>query len=371
MPTRRLPARPNLAHLKHQAADLLDGQRSRNPQVLQRLREFHPRMRGLTDGQIATARLKLSDAFLAIAREYGFPSWPKLKTFVERGNPATLDLPAHERIGDPDFRRAVDLMDAGNVKALREHLKQYPRLVHQHAIFYGGNYFQSPTLLEFIAENPSRRGALPKNAAEIARVLLDAGARDNASAMNSALALVASSSIARSSGVQRALIDVLCDYGALPDAGMADSLMYGEFDSAAALLERGATMTLMTASALGRFEEVRSFAEIASDRERSVALALAAQHGRAECVRALLEAGADAAGFTPPPGHSHATPLHQAALIGHEEIAQLLLAHGAHPGMRDVLFGSTPAGWAEHNGFHELAARLREHESSASHKVGQ
>ena len=28
--------------------------------------------------------LKLSDAQLAIAREYGFPSWPRLKAYVER-----------------------------------------------------------------------------------------------------------------------------------------------------------------------------------------------------------------------------------------------------------------------------------------------
>jgi hypothetical protein len=62
MPTRRLPARPNLPHLKHQAADVLSGQRARVPQVLQRLREFHPRLRNLSDAQIAAARLKLSEA---------------------------------------------------------------------------------------------------------------------------------------------------------------------------------------------------------------------------------------------------------------------------------------------------------------------
>jgi ankyrin repeat protein len=315
-------------------------------------------MRGLTDAQIATLPLKLSDAYLAIAREYGFPSWPKLKTFVERDNTTILGLPAHERISDPDFRRAVDLIDCGNVNALRQHLRQHPTLIRRRATLYGGNYFQTPTLLEFIAENPSRRGALPKNIAEVARVLLEAGAADDRSALDSALALVASSNVARESGVQRALIDMLCDFGASPDAAMLDSLMYGEFDSVAALLEKGADMTLIAAAALGRAESVQALAPAARDDELRLALALAAQHGRIESVRVLLEAGADAAGFTPPPGHSHATPLHQAALMGHDKIVELLLAHGARPDVRDILYGGTAAGWAQHNGFGDLAARL-------------
>lgn len=359
MPTRQLPVRPNLAHLKHQAADLLAGQRARIPQVLQRLREFHPRMRGMGDGQIAAARLRASDAHLTIAREYGFPSWPKLKAFVERGNTAILNLPAHERISDPAFGYALDLIDAGNARALRDHLELHRDLVHRRVVLYGGNYFQTPTLLEFIAENPSRRGSLPNNIVDVARVLLDAGAKNNRAALDSALALAASSSVARASGVQRALIDVLCDYGASPTAGLLDSVMYAEFDSANALLGRGATLNLAAASALGRMNDVRCLASTASDDERRLAIALAAQHGRTEAVRILLEAGADGVSFTPPPGHSHATPLHQAALGGHEEIVELLLAHGAVPGMRDILYDGTAADWAHYKGHRDLAARLR------------
>jgi hypothetical protein len=359
MPTRPLPARPNLSHLKHQAGDLLAGKRARTPQVLQRLREFHPRLRGLSDEQIALADLKLSDAYLAIAREYGFPSWPKLKAFVENGDPPPLNAPAHERIVDPEFRYAVDLLDEGNAAALEEYLRRHPDLVHRHVTLYGGNYFQAPSLLEFVAENPTRRGTLPQNIADVARVVLDAGAREHRGVMNSALALAASSSVARTHGVQRALVDVLCDYGADPTGALLSALMYAEWDGADALISRGAKLDIVAAAALGREDDVRRLAPAAAEEQRRIALALAAQHGRTGAVRELLRAGTDPVGFTPPPAHSHATPLHQAALAGHGEIAGLLQQYGARLDVRDVLYNGTPADWAEHGGFPDLAARLR------------
>ncbi|HXD08697.1 MAG TPA: hypothetical protein VN653_01440 [Anaerolineales bacterium] len=57
--SRALPSHPNLEHLKKQAKDLLQDLRQQDPTV------------------------KLADAQHALARDYGFASWPKLKTFVE------------------------------------------------------------------------------------------------------------------------------------------------------------------------------------------------------------------------------------------------------------------------------------------------
>lgn len=359
MPTRRLPAHPNLEHLKHQAKDLLSAQRSYEPQAFQRLREFHPRTRGRSDDEIAATPLALSDAQLAIAREYGFPSWPKLKAFVENTDARVLDLPAHERIADPTFRRAVDLMDAGDVDGVREHIMGHPAVVLQRVTLFGGNYFQHPTLLEFIAENPTRRGTLPGNAADVARIILDAGGKHDRDAVNSALALVASSSVARHASVKKALLELLCEYGADPNAALLEPLLYGEFDAAETLLARGATMTLTAAAALGRDDDVRELASFTNNEDRRLALALAAQHGHAPSVRALLDAGVDANGFIPVPGHSHATPLHQAALSGNREIVQMLIDAGADPNVRDILYGGQPADWAAYNHFDELAAWLR------------
>src|SRR5262252_8319772 len=79
MPVKALPPSANLDHLKHQAKDLLRERESRDPQVAQRIREFHPRFRDATDLQIFDARLKLADARLTIARERGFASWERLK----------------------------------------------------------------------------------------------------------------------------------------------------------------------------------------------------------------------------------------------------------------------------------------------------
>ena len=57
--SRNLPPHPNLEHLKKQAKDLLHDLQQQNPNA------------------------KLADAQFALAREYGFASWPKLKSYVE------------------------------------------------------------------------------------------------------------------------------------------------------------------------------------------------------------------------------------------------------------------------------------------------
>lgn len=57
--SRTLPPHPNLDHLKKQAKELLPTLQQQNPS------------------------LKLADAQHALARDYGFASWPKLKAYVE------------------------------------------------------------------------------------------------------------------------------------------------------------------------------------------------------------------------------------------------------------------------------------------------
>jgi len=255
MPVRALPPKPDLDHLKYQAKDLLRDHARHNLGAAQRIREFHPRFASATDAEIFAAHLKLSDAQLAIARESGFPSWASLKRHIE--DPALsgqMNRPYHERIKDDLFRRGVELLDAGDVAGLRAHLLQHPNLARQHIVFEGGNYFQNPTLLEFIAENPIRHGTLPHNIAQVARVILDAGPEQ--SALNEALALVVTGSVPRECGVQVPLIDLLCDYGAHPDSAIHAALQ-GGFEAVNALIRRGASMDLPVAAGLGRLEDAR------------------------------------------------------------------------------------------------------------------
>ncbi len=75
---RLLPDHPDLNHLKHQARDLLKG----------------------------GAASSLAAARFQIARSYGFPSWPRLKTYVD----------SFHEIGD--LKAAIDLNDVARVIAL-------------------------------------------------------------------------------------------------------------------------------------------------------------------------------------------------------------------------------------------------------------
>jgi hypothetical protein len=66
-----LPARRDLGQLRHQAKDLLRAAQRGDPDATAGIRA-------------ASERIILSSAQLALAREYGFASWARLKLEVER-----------------------------------------------------------------------------------------------------------------------------------------------------------------------------------------------------------------------------------------------------------------------------------------------
>jgi hypothetical protein len=281
-----------------------------------------------------------------------------LKTHIEKPTLADrLDLPHQERIEDATFRRAVDLIDTGDTEGLRALLKQQPKLVQQRVSFEGGNYFRNPTLLEFIAENPVRHGTLPDNIVEVATVILDGGVEQ--SALNEALMLVASGNVSRECGKQLPLIDLLCSRGADPNRAVQVAALLGELAAVNALIERGARVDLPVASALGRTDEAGQLLADASNEDRHSALTLATDFGHVEIVRLLLDAGEDPNRYNPVGGHSHTTPLHQAAGGGHDEVVRLLVERGARLDLKDILWHATPADWAGHAGQKEIETYLR------------
>ena len=361
MPVKPLPSNPDLDHLKHQARDLMKLHASGDLAAAQRIREFHPRFSGANDAEIFAASLKLNDAQVTIARERGFKSWTRLKEHIQNPSPAdNPNLPYVERIEDPTLRRAVHLLDAGNIEGLRAHLKEHPNVTHQHARFEGGNYFRTPTLLEFSAENPIRNGRLPDNIVEAAKVIIDAGVER--AALNETLLLVATGRVPRECNVQIPLIDLLCDHGADPDSALRPAAAHGENEAVKELIRRGAQLDLPVAAALGRMDDFRRLLTTAGTHDRHLALALASHFGHVAIVKLLLEAGEDPNRYNPAGSHSHSTPLHQAALAGYEGVVRLLVERGARLDMLDVLWHGTPADWARHGGRLELEAYLRAQE---------
>jgi SAM-dependent methyltransferase len=267
--------------------------------------------------------------------------------------------PLHERIEDSEFRRAVELLDAGDAARLRAYLNQQPDLVHRRVSFEGGGYFANPSLLEFAAENPVRRGVLPVGIAEVAKVILDAGAKSDRASMEATLALVCSGRVARECGVRIPLIELLVSYGANPNSAMLPALTHGEFEAASALIRLGASIDLPVAAATGQTAEAQRLLSSAAPEERHRALALASQYGHVEIVRLLLDAGEDRNRYNPPGCHAHTTPVHQAAYSGYEPVVRLFVERGARLDLRDTVYDATPLAWAKHGGQPGIEEYLR------------
>jgi Family of unknown function (DUF5990)/Domain of unknown function (DUF5655) len=85
----QLPDRPNLDQLRRQARELLRAAVGGDASALRRL-------------QSVSQRVTLSAAQLAIAREYGFASWPRLRAEVERSRQAALAAPPPEPAARPE-----------------------------------------------------------------------------------------------------------------------------------------------------------------------------------------------------------------------------------------------------------------------------
>jgi ankyrin repeat protein len=102
---RRLPDQPNLEQLRKQAKDLHKSYLSGNPAAAAEVSRFESYPSG--------ADFTLADAQRVLARAYGFPSWPKLKAFVDGVNIAR-------------FMEAVKESDLSQVRSM---LASRPELV--------------------------------------------------------------------------------------------------------------------------------------------------------------------------------------------------------------------------------------------------
>ena len=389
MDLKPLPFHSSLEQYQQQAGELLEAHRAGDSQAIRIIHENHPRFldskipwlpENLADSEIQRAALEPADAQLTIARWYSFQSWPALQEFVD----------AVTRVGSPvfQFESAVEAVIAGDLVALESSL-QNPELVRARSTRI--THFDPPvhraTLLHYVAANgvEGYRQKTPKNAVDIAKALLKAGAEVDALAdmyggHYTTMSMLVSSSHPAEAGVQVPLVETLLDFGASLEAHgsaawgspLKTALAFGYLRAAEALVRRGARVdNLAAAAGLGRLTNAAQLLADADAESRHRALALAAQHGHVEIVRLLLDAGEDPNRYNPEGNHSHSTPLHQAALAGHEAVVRLLVERGARLDMKDSIYQGTPLGWAMHAEQKGIEKYLRAHEAKATEEPGQ
>ncbi len=151
------PSNPDLKQLKNRAKDLKKIFENSGPSAIERIQNFHPEFLNASDDKIQNAKLALSDFQLIIAREYSFPSWPKLKRFVETASDHTVTESANQ------LRLAIIDDDVTSVKKL---IKKEPDLINEHVLRQQWDYKNQRPLTY-----ASQIGRV-----EIVKVLLDAGA---------------------------------------------------------------------------------------------------------------------------------------------------------------------------------------------------
>jgi ankyrin repeat protein len=462
-----LPAAPSLEQLRKQAKDLARAHRADDQAAVARVRAHHPH---------PTQPLKLSDAQLVIAREYGFPSWPRLQAYVDRlaahgpglqhayredldyyegraygllasaadgtdGAVAAFarhDAPVtHEGAqlavarehgfgtwaalrrhvagllgtGEP-FARAYRAIEAQDVEALAQLLDRFPELVAAQGT--NGNDLlgmAAATCDERLVEVLLRRGAdvarpnahgwtplhqaAYSNLPIMARMLLDAGAPADVSARgDGGTPLV----VALFWG-NRMIAELLAEQGVTP-RNLRAAAGLGRLELLDELISTDGRLASEAGAQRGFYrphsgfpawrasddpEEIRDEAlswaarndraaavdvlvargtRLDADVYRGTALSWAAACGHTATLKRLVALGADPNQRTTfgGPGHGQGTTaLHLAAQDGHLDAIRSLLDLGADPTLKDELYDSTPAGWAEHGGKTDARDLLLEH----------
>ena len=82
--SRKLPARPNLEHLRSQAKALLVQLAEGNKEAATTFVEYLPAARKMTPDQVRRSGFRLADSQSVIARKNGFSNWPALVRHVEK-----------------------------------------------------------------------------------------------------------------------------------------------------------------------------------------------------------------------------------------------------------------------------------------------
>ena len=357
MPAEALPPRPSLDQLRRRAKELRDAARSGNPASLARITAHSPTARPST--------VTLAAAQLVIAREHGYASWPRLAAEVQArtaaleqrvdeflvasirdwAGQAARMLARDPWLADCDFRTAVVL---GDVAAVREMLARDPELATRRDARTGWTALHVACASRWHQLDPARARGLT----EVARLLLDAGADPTVTAPPSARPdepggqwspLLCAVAGAPNPGITRLLLE----RGARPD----DHVLYlAGFDSDHECLrlvlpyapDITATTALSAPISTGDITGARLMLDAGADPGHLLDSGLLGEsHAQAPPIPPLsaaieMEAGPELAGIlleygaSPDvPGPDGRTPYQQAVRTGQDQVADLLVRHGA------------------------------------------
>ncbi|MEW5810326.1 MAG: ankyrin repeat domain-containing protein [Actinomycetota bacterium] len=400
-----LPDNPSLSRLRADARALQRRMRSGDADAEALIRSHHP------DPGAALARSRLHDAQLALARRYGFPSWPALVHYLEEARALSVDpsgiddtaLATADRFcalavlhytdvdAPPRWAEAADMLSAtpglvndqvwaasaaADAEALRHHLDAGTAS----ASSTGGPFGWTPLL--YLCYSRATEDRTCEEILTAATLLLDAGADPNAGYLWRGMATPFTALTGvfgeGEQGPRRQprhryaadLAALLLSRGAHPaDHQALYNRMFGPDNSHLELLFHHGL------AAAGPSPWERRLGPAMETREQMWhrQVQWAAAHGFTDRLSMLAGHGIDVSGvavrtptFPTDPNardESGATPLHHAAWNGDVPLIERLLAAGADPAAVDGRFGTTPQQWAEHAYQVEAAALLSERSS--------
>jgi ankyrin repeat protein len=383
-----------LEQLRKQAKEFLKAYRADDPAAVARFQSHHPRV---ISGKLPS----LVDAQLVIAREYGFPSWAKLKHHVESlQRPADFDEPLWGR----DTWTFLAAVYRGDEAVVRQMLARDPSLANAeyaylqplHYAVRGGRIGMVRLLLDAGAD-PLAEGWSGKFGDEIRDDTPLARARDRELHEIVTLLEKAAGDKPRSVSAERkapstpereledammrichrgeiaAALEMIDRHPGIAQAGLYEAVHQNHPELVRILLERGAKATspwrwscwytpLMHSLRYShpRYDIAELLLDHGVDPNETNGMGMTALHivagqGTVDAARWLLDRGAD---IHARDREFESTPLAWAARAGREDIARLLLSRGASAAHPDDEPWATPIAWARRRNYPNLVSLL-------------